>query len=147
MFSLEDIEKFQEVIANYKKEVREKGEGILLARLSQMFVDYPTLTKIVFTAFVPYFNDGDECVFSSNHGYADFTCNVGKYEGEDMIIEGGEYDIDAEYEKQWENMQASLNTYMEPFDDGVTLEIITGPHAQLTIERDKITVEEYTDHD
>lgn len=60
MMTLDDmVEKQNEV----KKQLREEGKAALLAESQAIFTQFPYVSEILFTAYAPYFNDGDACIF------------------------------------------------------------------------------------
>lgn len=57
----------QTLIDNYieaRKAFLEQGKEAVSAMFKQFFVDHPEVTVIKWSQYSPYFNDGDECVFS-----------------------------------------------------------------------------------
>lgn len=41
--------------------------------MATFFSEHPEISEIRFTAYTPYFNDGDACEFSSNHQFPEFN--------------------------------------------------------------------------
>ena len=49
--------------------------------LVELFDAYPIVHAVHFTAYTPYFNDGDECTYSSHHSYCGFNGYDGDNDG------------------------------------------------------------------
>lgn len=61
--------KIEELVDRYNVELdafQKKGKELMLETFKEFFVSNPTIKTIVWNQFTPYFNDGDECVFSVN---------------------------------------------------------------------------------
>ena len=58
----------------FKEEFTEKAKNAMRSAFSVFFTENPTVTKIVWTQYTPYFNDGDPCVFGVNDMY--FSLNT-----------------------------------------------------------------------
>lgn len=48
----------------YKNKIKEAGEETIKSALTDLFNNNPQLLAIKWDQYTPYFNDGDECVFS-----------------------------------------------------------------------------------
>lgn len=123
-------ETLQQEFTDFKKKVEElrlqlqkTGEQFLAQNFKELFEKYPKLEKISWTQYTPYFNDGDECTFRSNHRYADI-------EGEDLGASG------------IKEVESELSKFMSQFDNEL-LKNLFGDHVQLIVSKEGITVEEY----
>lgn len=141
------IEEFQVFHAEYKK----KAEAAFNEAVQQFFVDNPDVQLITWTQYSPFFNDGDECVFSVN----EVMCTNATEEECDNI---GGYDIElseeAEQAGKWVHPEWKHERDIPGFDELSSfisqnedlMEELFGNHAQIIITRDGIQVDEY-DHD
>jgi hypothetical protein len=126
-------ETLQEQFSTFKAEVEElrmklqkTGEQFLAQNFKELFEKYPKLETISWSQYTPYFNDGEECTFRSNHKYAD--------------IEGIDYN-----DKEYEIIEKELQDFMGQFDDELLCNLF-GDHVQLVVSKEGISVEDY-DHE
>lgn len=77
MSNKQALVKFSETLDNVSEKIEQmRQEQLLMARkefessISTIFELIPTLKYITWNQYSPYFNDGDECVFSVNEVYA-----------------------------------------------------------------------------
>ena len=137
------IEKFKELVANIdrlKQELQEKVENGLLECLKDLFAQYPEVKKLQFTAYTPYFNDGDECTYWCNADCPSFNgdCDEDEDESEDK-----------EEEVQMpEVSEAARNAFIEALSliDDETWKDIVGDHVTVTITPAGVTTADY-DHE
>ena len=126
------IEKFKELIANIDRLKQELQENGLLECLKDLFAQYPEVKKLQFTAYTPYFNDGDECTYWC-------SADCPSFNGED----------DEEEEVQMpEVSKAARKAFIEALSliDDETWKDIVGDHVMVTITPAGITVADY-DHE
>jgi hypothetical protein len=86
---LNDLIAAQEALA---KKFREEAQELFKDVTKEFFATNPGIKAVVWTQYTPYFNDGDECIFSVN---APTFTNA---EGDDLedVTAWGEYDGDNE---------------------------------------------------
>lgn len=128
-------ETLQQEFSNFKKQVSElrmklqkTGEQFLAQNFKILFSKYTKLESISWSQYTPHFNDGDECVFSSKHRYAD--------------IVGSELDEDS---KEYEDIKKEFEDFMAQFDNDLLRDVF-GDGVKMIVTREGITVEEYN-HD
>lgn len=63
----------QKQMDDLEMQVREKGKTLFFEEIKPLIDKYPFIGLISWTAYTPYFNDGDECVFHSHHEYPSFS--------------------------------------------------------------------------
>ncbi len=97
----------------------------------EVFEKYPKLEEISFKAYTPYFNDGETCYYRSTHDYPDIT------------YDGKEYEDG--YEPPDQKCKKELFALMSSIDNEL-IEDIFGDHVRVIIQRDKILVESYENH-
>src|SRR5688572_33247641 len=71
-----------------KKEMFVLGQSFLKEQFKNIFEEYPDLDRISWTQYTPYFNDGDECVFSA---YVDYPMVMTKENV--LAVENDEADL------------------------------------------------------
>lgn len=125
MNSNEKLKALANEIKNLKKELTQKAKDGLMVCLKELFEQHPEVKSLHFTAYTPYFNDGDECTFLCGAHYATFN------EDEDAEVSSDVTDI-------FHGALAQL--------DNDTWKDIVGDHALVTITPQGINVAEY-DHE
>jgi len=136
------------IVTNYNRELRqlkqemsEKFKLELKTAFKAVFAEYPNVTKLTWTQYTPYFNDGDPCVFSVNDlNVYDETCVEGKDENdyqEGVYVGWGE---GAERYPLLHNVGNCLSQA-----DDLLLEMF-GDHCKVTVTPTGIDVDEYS-HD
>jgi hypothetical protein len=116
---------FKNKVEELRLQLQKTGEQFLAQNFKDLFERFPKLEKISWSQYTPYFNDGDECIFRSNHKHADI-------EGEGL--EYGTADL--------KEIESELSKFMSQFDNEL-LKNLFGDHVQLTVSKEGITVEEY----
>lgn len=62
-----------------------KAQQLLFSQTTlHLFEKYPLLEQISFTAYTPYFNDGDECVYSAHTDYPEIVYDGEEYTDNDI---------------------------------------------------------------
>jgi ribosome-associated translation inhibitor RaiA len=56
----------QKEIAKLEKQAAKESEKLISKGFKEIFKKYPDLKSFSWTQYTPYFNDGDECIFSAN---------------------------------------------------------------------------------
>lgn len=149
------IKKFEELKEERTKAIEKFSEGakVLFHKISES-VFKKSNNKIVsfsFTAFTPYFNDGDECIYRSDLEYASFivlddNCNEVELDGY------YDYDLKKNSDTIVKNKQDILNG-IEEFNKLVDIfsdediKFIFGDHVEITVSNNKLLVCGYNDHD
>lgn len=130
-------EELQEKFENFKKQVEElrlqlqdTGEQFLVEHFKETFTKHPNLKQVRWTQYTPYFNDGEECTFSSNHQWADI-------EGVD-----GELDYNS---TEYKEIKENIREFLSQFDEEL-LRNLFGDHVEIIVTKEGISVEEY-DHE
>jgi len=127
-----------------------EGKDAIEKEFQAIFERHPELTVIKWTQYTPYFNDGEECVFSVNEFNISNATDVenvsawGDYDGdEEDVFVASKWDDRAEkkYADVWELeafAQSSIgeDLFRDIFDN----------HVTVIATRDGIEVEEY-EHD
>lgn len=129
-----------------------------------LFDKYPRLKSFSFEAYTNFFNDGDTCYFAAYVDYPDINGfrnseNYGEDEDidglEDLVSLGKRENYDSSSGKFITNpncdMEAAtiydeVKNFLRAFDYDFYKEMF-GDHVRITVTKDKIETEEYTDHD
>lgn len=127
MTTLEKIKQEMAAFEEKKNALVEELRKDFPTILKPLFEAHPTFYSIKWHQYTPYFNDGDECTFSSMANYADAFDEEGE-ELDDMT--------------SIEDFQEVLGEISDDF-----YRDLFGDHAEVTVYRDgTISVDEY-DHD
>lgn len=90
------IEDHTSKIAALKKQMMEELRKDFHGALVELFDEYPFVKAVHFTAYTPYFNDGDECTFSSHHENCGFNGYDGYGDDKDSSVQDAFGDIEGE---------------------------------------------------
>jgi hypothetical protein len=135
----------------FQKEFKEKAQKAFNEAVQQFFQDNPEVRMIHWVQYSPYFNDGDECVFSVH----EVRCTNGTPDDMDYMGVDMELSQEAEQEGKWVYPEwrgperdikgfDELASFINSQED--MMHEMFGNHAQVIITRDGISVEEYS-HD
>lgn len=102
-----DIKDLVKEMEAFKKEYQKKGQKILQTAFTQFFEENPKIKTITWSQYTPYFNDGDECLFSIN----EFYCSAKKLTTEDI---SDPYDLERYDEEETEEESTGGYTYDSP---------------------------------
>lgn len=133
-----------------RDEFRKTSGKFLCEHYAPLFAEHPEVKGFRWTQYTPYFNDGDVCEFSSNHGYGSIL----------LVRPDGAPDDESDFDPfeyaDWFNYDSPeyhrLNPINKKFrghfpdlsDDD--MEALFGDHVEVTIYPDRVEVEEY-DHE
>jgi hypothetical protein len=139
------------LVAEYnktKKEFMEKARNALRGAFNEFFDANPEIGQVVWTQYTPYFNDGDECVFSVHDMFFNFVTFDGEpedYEDDDADCYGasfysykGETDPISEQRAAFKNFTHAIRGLPdEIFKDSF------GDHVKVIANRDGFNIQEY----
>lgn len=149
--------KLTQLIADFEaaqKTFQENGKKALTEAVREFFNDYPEVTSLSWTQFAPYFNDGDECVFSvhpltaSNASDGTDSISYGEYEGdeEDVWVYDGDYGSD----EVPPHIDAALDEFSSLIQSDSLSDLfrsLFGNHTRVTCTREGIKTDSYDHHD
>lgn len=118
--------------AECEAKIQAEGKSILRDEFKVFFDAHPTVTKVRWTQYTPYFNDGDECVFTV---HAD--CE---------LAFGDDDELQDAWDRKDRDAVAPIYKAARQLVDGVpdeVMEAVFGDHAEITATRDGFDVEEY----
>lgn len=130
-----EIEKMKTIIEEKQKALQVYCHEQFKLGAKSLFDENSGLKSFTFKGYVPFFNDGSECTFSAQTDY------VGINE-----IDGYDLDYPEDQHKEEKVLQAKVKELLQAFDDDFYKQLF-GAHFQVVVTADKISVEEYTDHD
>lgn len=121
----EQFTEFKNQVKSLREQLTQTGELFLVENIQKILNKYPQLERISWTAYTPYFNDGETCEFSSHHTWPEI-------EGEDLKYGTPEY----------ETIKSELREFLSQFDDDLMYDLF-GDHVQIVITREGLSVEEF----
>lgn len=122
---------------------------------ASVFAEHPVLESFSWTQYTPYFNDGDECVFSTHTDSPKMTFVTKLVDG--PAEDHQEQDGKTFYDKRGytgihavpgfpntpqEKAGCSVVDFLAAFDDA-DLKDMFGDHIEVTVRRDGVDVDEY----
>jgi hypothetical protein len=142
--SIEKLKQVSEELNAAKAKVQEfaknEGRAAIGAAFQDAFAKHPDARSFGWCQYTPYFNDGDECVFSVRDPYL-----IPLSADEDA----SHYDF-ALWGKYPEcfsaECRADFLAVWKVCNDREVLKSVFGDHVEITITRDEVTVEDYS-HD
>ena len=117
-----------EEIDKLKQELTQKARDGLMQCLKELFEMHPEVKKLQFTAYTPYWNDGDECTYWCNASSADINVS--------------DDDEEEDCPKVSQKVERIFRNALGTIDDDTWKEIV-GDHALVIITPQGIDVQEY----
>ena len=121
----------REQIAKLQKKAKAAAKELFHEGSVKLFEDNPDLVKITWRQYTPYFNDGDTCVFSANHTYADVFTKATSEDEDECLENVGDF--------------PKVEEFLEQFTDDDMFALF-GDHVKVIVTSEGIEVEDY-DHD
>lgn len=160
-----NTDNIKEKLAALKEDYKKTAEAMFHEGVKELFELHPSLDSFGFTAYSPYFNDGEECTFSAYidypyiNGYNDDERSMEKHfeprEGDSNIWDKvGKWKYSNNYkDREWvdgdpviDAMVKDVKEFLKSFDDDVWHDLV-GNHVIVRISKDGIETEDYSDHD
>lgn len=135
---LEEHQGLQSQIEALREQIKSKAREAFEKGIAKLFNRFPGLQTIRWTQYTPYFNDGDECTFSSNH--CDNSLNT-----EDAYRDYGYGDASDFPEGITKEIQDTVDDFLSKFDDE-DMRNMFGDHVQVTVTSNGIETDDY-EHD
>lgn len=129
-----------------KKKFQEEGKSALQSAFKQFFEENPEVTAVGWLQYAPYFNDGEPCEFSVHDIYAT-TIPLDHEDYSSSELAHGEYeygDSDCDWSPNNKKVDEFLRLLSRVPDD--LFEHLFGSDSIVTVTRDGIDVEDYSDH-
>ena len=171
-----DMTSVQELTAEFAKakaELTEKGKALFTEISQSLFEKHPKLESFGWRQYTDYFNDGETCYFSV-HADRDYGLTINDQDVDElentrretyqntgkkvMQMQGWganrkEVEVDERAYLPNPNYDPVMGDMVNDVADlvnGIPSEVMEdmfGDHAEITVTKDGVTVEEYSDHD
>jgi hypothetical protein len=143
MTKLEELRAKREEL---KAQITEESKAFFKAESASLFDRFPKLESFGWTQYTPYFNDGEECVFSVNNDYISVN---GDDEAEGRVKPTYEWakppEPNPKYDADIAEMYPVIQSFVRQFTDEDMKEMF-GDHCAVTVTRTGVEVESY-EHD
>jgi hypothetical protein len=131
---IQEIKDFQTKYKEGKSVLVNKFKEEFQKFFLEIFTKYPKLTAFQFTAYIPYWQDGEVCEYGVNRV-------------NDFLIEGdtefkSEYYYQGETQLMIKEVRDEINAIIFSIDESFYQDAF-GDHAEITVYSDKLEVEEY----
>lgn len=158
---MQDLTAFAERMQGMKDEMEKTAKAEakkhIKSAVKAFFDEFPNVSKLKWSQYTPYFNDGDACVFGVNSVQAVLKAEAGgeEEESEDgndswhfsYTAEKDNNGLTAEQKKEYRRLSKALKEFDESFGKmNDALLFAFGDHVEVTCTRDEIAVDEYS-HD
>lgn len=127
-------------MAEFKEKMKKNGKKFFSEQSKELFEKHPTLVKFGWTQYTPYYNDGDDCIFSANLDYPKFLL-VGM---DKALYDEEPYYSDDEVTDE-SIVWSSIREFLSQFDNS-DVEILFGDHCEVIVTKKSVKVKEY-EHD
>lgn len=117
----------------YQEEFQKKAQDMLKVAFTEFFEQNPNIAALRWNQYTPYFNDGDECIFSVH----ELSYQVASEEDDEFH--------EAWYDEAHPEEQAAAKEFgslIQTIPDDV-YKAMFGDHVEITATRDGFQVEEY----
>ena len=146
---------FDTLIENYNKmrdEFTAKCRKEINVLLQDIFKEFPELNVIKWTQYTPYFNDGDECIFSvhapifSNCDPEDENLTSYGYDGDDENVWTEDGYSDKSYLPGLKAVYKKFEKIIQSDTMSDVMKDAFGDHSEVTVSRSGIVIGDY-EHD
>lgn len=139
---LEKKKLLEEKLKELREELSKDKGQVVLEVVRSVLEEYPDVGGVCWEQYTPYFNDGDYCIFSSNHDWAKI---VSKDEYGDFVDEEEEHFSSNLDSKTLDEVREKLRKALNKFSSN-DMFCFFGDHARVIVTREKLIVEEW-DHE
>lgn len=165
-------DKITNLVAEFQqkqKELQQQIRSSMQEAFADFFDAYPSINNINFVGYVPFFNDGEECVFrlgeilfTTSSKLADSPYESGFYPGyraSEFTYECCDKDLpegDEQFLREFAELPPAKKMVIyqdfqavQKFIIGIQdfIQAVCGSHVRVKIDREGIHVEEYDDHE
>jgi len=137
------LEELKSKHAELKTQILEESKAFFKSESAHLFQSNPSLESFSWKQYTPYFNDGEECVFSANTDYVRINDVEDSEWASRKTLFGGKENKD--YDPVISEIYPQVKEFLKNFDDE-TMKEMFGDHCQITVTRDEVKVDGY-DHD
>jgi len=157
---IKEVKDKQAEIANLKKELHKKSEAAFFEGAKQIIDSCPDLESVSWNQYTPYFNDGDETIFSANTDYLKVNGDLaeeddslrptivvtnGTWNREKRMYEGRVEKPNPKYNQSLSESVDKMTEFLGIFDDDFYKSQF-GDHVTVTITANGVDTEDY-DHE
>lgn len=124
-----------------RRQMQERGKEVFRTESANLFNDFPDLVSFSWRQYTPYFNDGDECVFSvQDYPTVEFSDG-------DLLEDWSSYSRKYQENENETHMDAAdaVQELVSAIPEEVMKDIF-GDHVSVTVYKDRVDVDEY-DHE
>jgi hypothetical protein len=154
---IKEVKERQKEINELKKDLHKKSEEAFFKGAKQIIDSCPELKSVSWNQYTPYFNDGDETIFSANTDYlkvnGDYAeeddslrpaivVNNGTWNREKRVYEGRVEQPNPNYNKTLADAVDKMSEFLGIFDDSFYKSQF-GDHVTVTITSDGVDTEDY----
>lgn len=146
------LDVFAESYAEKKKEIekimeeaRKEAQKVLQEGAEFIFNKFPAIQSFGWHQFTPYFNDGDECIFRVDADY-DYGIKINnKTLDEFEVPEGLTKEENKKAQDKTNEIYQVVGAFIGLFDDD-DMKAMFGDHVEITVTRNGISTDDYSDH-
>lgn len=139
------VETARQELEEAKQAVVLPGRAYFKEGCKALFAQFPKLETFSWTAYTPYFNDGDECIFSANTSSDAIWINEEEFwETHDYDHQTHQYTPKPGFE-DLSPMFGPVSDFLQQFEDDIMLELF-GDHVKVTVDSQGASCESYS-HD
>lgn len=156
----EELKKMNAELEELQKAHLEKSKVLFTDVSKKLFEKHPALESYSWRQYTPYFNDGDECVFSARTDYPTINgedpddsdafdeitvINYGEWDRKTSTYIGRIEEPNPNYKPELSAALKDVKEFLSNIKDEVLRQLF-GDHVEVTVCKDKTEVEEY-EHD
>jgi hypothetical protein len=137
------VESIRQKIADAKQEMREASQQLFTEETKNVFQAHPLLSEFRWTQYTPYFNDGNECVFSAGTDTPGISM-IDEDESE-YFLECVAVDKRVRGEQLTSREAAGLDivAFLQMFDEEILKEMF-GDHVKIIVRRNgELEIDDY----
>lgn len=152
----EELKQMNAELEELKAKHLERSKEMFIKVTVKLFERHPKLESFGWNQYTPYFNDGDECVFSANYDYPEINgenADDMDFEKELVTDYNGVKDSTGNYPKvknpnfspELAAAEKDVKEFLSNVDDSVLRDLF-GDHVEITVTVNGTEVDEY-EHD
>lgn len=146
---LEELKKMNEELSDLKAKHLERAKAVFGDVTKKLFDTHTKLESFKWQQYTPYFNDGEECVFSANTDYISINGNESDMNYTDKTVTdySGNKSPYPQKENEFYNPELSaaendVKDFLNTVGDD-SLRQMFGDHVEITVTRDGVDVYTY----
>jgi hypothetical protein len=124
-------------IAEFTKKATARKIEMFNEGVKLLFAELPLLESFSFRAYTDYFNDGDECTYSAHIDTESLDING---------VNGWDVEDSQEALDKHNLLANEVSDFLYLIGKDVIYDMF-GDHVQVTVDREQVSVDSYTNHD